>query len=398
MRAVRATAAVLGVGVWWAARTAFAAGPAPDPPPPAAVPRDGNVAFSYSRAAGVMGCSQQDEAAFRFLLAGVMRVEPFVPAGKSAPLTLVAKVTRERTGVVRATLEMRDASGASKGSTSVDDSTCDGVHTKLLVAIALLLQPQPPSPAVPSSERATPPEGAGAPPQRTAPVDPLAPPPATNGTAAPTATAPLGGTAPPGGTAAPAHAPVAAPEPVCSLPLLGYCLAVDIYAFAFSAGGALSLGYTADPGGGAWLNAEIRPIEEFSLGLEFRGLFPSRVVATGPADPSKPYSTPKEPDLSDATFMLVPCYRYSWLMGCAVGYFGAALAQTPLELIGWPVMGVGPRIGIDVPFAKRFFARVQGDVLFNLTNSSLQLTNVNLEWRQNVAVGYIGAGLGVTLR
>ena len=198
--------------------------------------------------------------------------------------------------------------------------------------------------------------------------------------------------------ALPARVGPGKPQPVCKVPLGGYCPPVDIYAVSFSLGGALSLGLTADPGPGAWVAAEIRPIERFSMGFELRGTFPSRVVAVEPADPTKPFGTPKEPDVSSLAVLFVPCFRYWRLMGCAVGHFGFDMGQSPTDLAGWPVLGAGPRIGIEIPFAERFFVRGHGDAIFQFTGSGFTLEDENLAWSQSLVSGYIGIGLGVTLR
>lgn len=405
---MRGTAAVLGAGMWLVARSALAGEPTPGAAPSRSLPTDGDVAFSYSRAADVKGCTQPDEADVRFLIEGVIHVTPFVPAGKPAPYTVLVHVTGPRAGVVRAKIELRDAAGVSKGTTSVEDRTCDDAHMKLAAAIALLLVPRPAAATPPSAGTASEEEGREAAKQEGS--TPAGAGSATDGArkegASQGTTVPAGTTAKVGARAGASATSAATPsgpggparQPVCKKLLAGYCLGVDIYSFAFALGGSMSLGFTADPGAGMWASAEVRPVEPFSIALDFRGMFPSRVVAAEPTDPTKPYDTPKEPDVSAATAMLVPCFRYWWLMGCGVVHFGFSMAQTPLELVGWPVVGAGPRAGIEIPFADRFFVRAQGEVLFNFTDSYVELVDVNLTWRQKPFAGFIGVGVGVALK
>lgn len=390
IRRVRGSVAALGVGVWLAAAAVLAAEPDRGAAAPVAGkgPRDGHVAFVYAREDGVTGCTQPDEAAMRFLVEGVMRVDPFVPAGDEAPVTLDVHVAR-RGAAVRATFALRDAAGAPMGSSYVEDATCDGAHLKLVASIALALIPatvvKPAAAAAATSAAAaetTAAEAAAT--KRTGESSP-------SGQAA---GAPGGGE--PAEAAGTRGMAAGHRATVCKSLLVGYCSPVDIYSVSLALGGVMSLNFTADPGAGAWLNAELRPVEAVSLGLEFRGLFPSRVVADIPVDPSKPSGSPKEPMISNLEAMLVPCFRYSWLMACGVLHFGFSIAQTPARLSGWPIAGAGPRLGIEIPFADRFFVRAQGDLLFNFTETGFVLLDQNLKWEQRIVSGFIGAGVGAT--
>src|SRR5689334_15536499 len=84
-------AAVLGPSVLLAASQARAD-----------LPTDGAVAFSYSRATEILGCSQTTEEEMRDLIRGVMHTDPFVASGEPAPFSLKVAVTQPKTGVVRA--------------------------------------------------------------------------------------------------------------------------------------------------------------------------------------------------------------------------------------------------------------------------------------------------------
>jgi len=156
----------------------------------------------------------------------------------------------------------------------------------------------------------------------------------------------------------------------------------------------MTMGFTADVGPGAYLGAEIRPFEAFSFELQLRGIFPARVVAADPIDPMEPYGTPKEPDFSSVTMLLMPCFRYSYFMGCGVAQFGFNVWQTPADIVLGPSIGAGPRIGVEIPFLERFAVRVWGDVIFQVPNTH-RLDDVNLQWTQSPVVGMLGAGLAV---
>ena len=240
--------------------------------------------------------------------------------------------------------------------------------------------------AVRTSEAAggNPPEGA-APPTREPPAAPQGK--AQASRPPPSITAP-------GRLSSPRLTPPPVRPQVCKLLIGGYCLPVDIYSFGFSAGALMTMGFTADVGPGAYLGAEIRPFEAFSFELQLRGVFPARVVAADPIDPTKPYETPKEPDFSGVTMLLVPCFRYSYFMGCGVAQFGFNVWQTPADIVLGPSIGAGPRIGVEIPFLERFAVRVWGDVIFQIPNTH-RLDDVNLQWTQSPVVGMLGAGLAV---
>lgn len=388
-------------------------------------PTDGRVAFTYVRAPEVKDCTLLDEAAVRDTIGAVMRVDPFAPAGAPAPVRLDVRVTQAPGGAVRGTFELVHSSGASMGVSQVEDRTCDGAHLKLIASIALLIQPAAAKGGGSAGERGAAGGGdvgrgaaggdagsatggganvggtgaktggagdsaAGAGQKAAGPTpeaNALSRPPgsAGGGAGAAGATPPRPG-APEGGSG------------VCKSRLIGYCAPVDIFSVSLALGGVMSLNYSADPGPGVWINAELRPIEMISIGAEVRGLFPSRVVADMPVDPTKPFGTPKEPDVSNLSGMLVPCFRYSWLMLCGVAHLGLTIAQTPGGRTSLPIMGLGPRLGLEIPFADRFFVRAQGDVLFNFTNNGLELYDENLRWAQNLVSGFLGVGLGVSFK
>lgn len=151
------------------------------------------------------------------------------------------------------------------------------------------------------------------------------------------------------------------------------------------AGGALSLGLTADPGGGAWLGGEVRVGEVFSAGMEARVLFPSRAV-------QEPSNEPFE--LTAVTFALVPCARWKVLLGCAFADIGMLIGGGVTVPSGIPVLatfGVGPRVAVHVPFAKRFGFRAFADLRFAPVPSRAIFASGG-RWESSVASGLIGVG------
>ena len=186
--------------------------------------------------------------------------------------------------------------------------------------------------------------------------------------------------------------------PVCKFFIGGYCVPVDIYSLGLSTGLIMTLGYTSDPGLGVFLGAELRPIEPFSFELQLRGILPARVVASEPIDPSRPYGTPKEPDFSSVAMLLVPCFRYSYFLGCVVGQFGFSVFNTPAGAAIGQSIGAGPRLGVEVPFLERFAVRVWGDAIFEIPPVTYTLEDVNLEWKQSLVAGFLGAGLVMSFK
>lgn len=199
-------------------------------------------------------------------------------------------------------------------------------------------------------------------------------------------------------SSSPAPALPPASLPVCKFFIGGYCVPVDIYSLGLSTGLIMTLGYTSDPGLGVFLGAELRPIEPFSFELQLRGILPSRVVTSEPFDPSQQYGTPKEPDFSNIAMLLVPCFRYSYFLGCAVGQFGFSVHNTPARAVIGQSIGVGPRLGVEIPFLERFAVRVWGDAIFELPPGTYVLQDENLQWTQSLVAGFLGAGLVVSFK
>ena len=153
------------------------------------------------------------------------------------------------------------------------------------------------------------------------------------------------------------------------------------------AGGLFSAGFTADPSGGFFVGGEVRAGEVFSGALEARVLFPSRVVAE---------PTGFEFGVTSVTAALVPCLRWEALLGCAVFDIGMLIADvSTAPFAGPPIvekLGLGPRLGVRLPFAKRFAFRAFADLRFAPIPSSYTTLDTGARWESGVVSGMFGAG------
>jgi len=161
---------------------------------------------------------------------------------------------------------------------------------------------------------------------------------------------------------------------------------------ALTAGGLLSAGFTADVGPGFWVGGEARwgapDGVGFSVGIEVRTLLPTQ---GGVRSNGKPM------DISLVTAGIAPCVRYRWGMGCAVVDAGVSIAGGPPPL-SFPqgsclaMLGVGPRLAIDLPIFGPLAARAFADLRF----SPLDTGYVNQgapTWRSPLVSGLFGVGV-----
>ncbi len=130
--------------------------------------------------------------------------------------------------------------------------------------------------------------------------------------------------------------------------------------YALSAGALITANLTSNVGPGAWVGGELRtgPI---AVGLELRATFPSRIEGTSSLDF----------DLSQYTALLTPCGRYSYFFGCLVAGGGTLFAYDSNLPQGTesgfkPLIQLGGRLGLEVPFGESMFAgRAWGEVLYS---------------------------------
>ena len=163
---------------------------------------------------------------------------------------------------------------------------------------------------------------------------------------------------------------------------------------------------TADVAPGFALRAEgVGKI--FSVGLELRFVLPGRTFARERVDPTMP-SFERDFDLSQYTALIVPCARWKYLVGCGVLQGGLFLIETGVESDFDAAVGVGPRLGFEVPFAERFAVFGFGEALFvpSLSNAAFIRPNPdypdlplgNVRWEQSVVSGFFGVGLSVNFK
>ena len=164
----------------------------------------------------------------------------------------------------------------------------------------------------------------------------------------------------------------------------------------------LTAGFTADVGPAFQVGAGLRH-DWFSLDLELRGVLPGRVVASEQLDPSTP-RTPRPFDLSQLSAQLVPCAHFAtYFAGC--GVVGAYTLITQDRTQGthfYPGWSIGPRLGVEVPFAKRFAVFGFAEALFAPLGASQEYAVVieqadspGIRWNLSIVSGFFGAGVSV---
>lgn len=161
------------------------------------------------------------------------------------------------------------------------------------------------------------------------------------------------------------------------------------FPYAVSVGAVLSIGYGLDVAPGVVIGAEWRPIEYLSVGVDLRGILPSKVEEFGTLEPKIPLKA------TMLSAQLAPCARWKILMGCAVLDAGAGYFDTE-PVTWWPRVALGPRVGVDVPFAERFSVRVMGDLLFPLVHNYFEKLEGGWTFEDPLVSGYVTAGLAVS--
>jgi hypothetical protein len=144
--------------------------------------------------------------------------------------------------------------------------------------------------------------------------------------------------------------------------------------------------------------------EIFSVAGEIRSVLPSRVLVTEQV-PGKPVGYPMEMDVRQHTVLVVPCARWRYLVGCAVGQIGFFRLQTAVAGTSPLAVALGPRVGFEVPFAQRFAVFGFAEALFSPYRANISYVlpppdapdapAANVRWVQPVGSGFFGAGLSV---
>ena len=227
-------------------------------------------------------------------------------------------------------------------------------------------------------------------PPKASPPDPVSSPPS------PTPPDPVPSQPPP---VAPAPTPPPPPPPLPK-PTPSMDLAVSL-----SAAVLMSAGFTADVAPGLQVSAGVRR-EWFSMDLEVRGFFPSRVYLRQPVDFTKP-TYPGEADVSQVTGLLVPCIHFAtYFTGCGVVQAGVMLGAVPSATVLRETFGFGPRFGFEYPFAETFAAFAFGEALFPPVIGGYDMVSPgsngepapNVVWHQSVISGFFGAGLSARFK
>lgn len=287
--------------------------------------------LSFAREVGAERCP--DESALRAEVAARLGADPFVAV---ADREVVARIDRQG-GRLHGLVELR-TSGRVQGSRdlAIDSEDCAELVRAMALALAIALDPEH------ADTSATPPPATPSP----APL-PVTPPPA--------APAPR-----------PTAAPSRPPEPPGPrvVPEVGASVAI-----------ATGLAPSTAIGFGAFVGVRRGA---FSLAAEGRRDLP----ATG--------------DGVRAALLagsLVPCARFRWMLGCAVGSVGRMEAEGRTEgRATWAAAGI--RVGAELPLDARWFVRAHADALATLRRIELRLDGASV-WTTPPLVGSAAVALGL---
>lgn len=163
-----------------------------------------------------------------------------------------------------------------------------------------------------------------------------------------------------------------------------------------SAYALMTAGLTANVGPGFGIGADVRG-EVFSIGVELRGVLPGITYAADPIDPSAPFGL-GDFDLSQLTGLVVPCGRYKYFVGCGVVQGGVFMFKSRIDQGILPVFSLGPRVGLEIPFAERFAVFGFGEALFAASQGTFGDPAINAKWTQSIVTGFFAAGLSVNFK
>ena len=317
-----------------------------------------------------------DEETFHHAVASFMDKgrDPF---DASAPVVLRVTFKKVRGGY-RGSVQKIPAAGEPWPEEDWTGPTCDGVfrETARLASLRVL---GPPKPAQPPPAPA---------PDPTPPPDPPKPPPD-----------PVPSQAPRVAPASFAQLHFTPPQPPPPPPPMDLTVTLST---AF----VLTAGFTADVGPAVQLGGGLR-YDWFSLDLELRGVFPGRVVASELLDPNVP-RPPRPFDLSQMSAQLVPCARFAtYFAGCGVvgAYVLVKQDRTQQGTYFNPGWSIGPRFGVEVPFAQRFAVFGFAEALFaplyayhEYADFPEQEDSPGIRWDQSIVSGFFGAGVSVKFK
>jgi hypothetical protein len=302
-----------------------------------------SVRLSYARSSGAEQCP--DESVLRESVSTRLGYDPF---DEKAPRLLTVVVRRSGDGLV-ARMELHDASGRVQGERDLHGSGTDCGELGTAMAIAVSLG-----------------------------IDPLS---ATG--------------APPGAAPAPSPAPEPPPVPVTSLPPQPPPVPREEpkppplprppVLVRLSAGSQVTWGISpAAPAIGATLDGGIR-----------RGLFSLDLEGAGDWAPT---TTPGSASSSLYMVSLAPCVHFGLGLGCALGGVGSLEATgvvTSPQTDHKALANLGLRLGVEVPFATRFYVQFHVDGLAILTHETFIVDEKNIWSTTPPLSAALGLALGV---
>jgi hypothetical protein len=333
-----------------------------------------SASLTYARGPGAEGCP--DEAAIRSSVSARLGYDPF-RAG--AERRISATITR--TGkVLRAEVELRDATGKVTGSRRISSTKNDCSELAAAMSLAMSIAIDPQSQTRPAPAPAPLPPPAPAPPPVENPTPELVPPapPELEPAPAPPSPARALDRAAPWSSPGPAlrHYPPESPP------------SSDSIQVRLSAGGVASLGTEPGLALGVIVHAGIR-WRAASIGLEGRADLPTS------ADADQGGRVTASLQLAS----LVPCGHWRVLVVCALGSVGALRGEgsgvdVPKEdttLFG----ALGVRGGVEIPVTGPLSARIYGDLNATLTPTSLELGGETV-WESPPVHGAVGLAAQVS--
>jgi hypothetical protein len=296
-----------------------------------------------------------DETALRGAVAARIGYDPFFP---TAPRTVIVTITPKGDRLV-ARVQLIDDDGHAQGARELASAQpdCQSLFDTVALTISIAIDPQALArPSPPPSTPAAPPPVDPVPPVPP-PVAPLVIPPASDD-ATPPVKDDSGRTAP------------TPPKLRIGVALRG------------------SLDLNPGPAGGASIYVGTA-WTRFSIGLEAQADFPSTATAT----PPNGASTVTAWLVAGA---LVPCLRFAPIELCAlavVGRFdGTANGVTSAQDKAAPYVGLGGRIGVELPVSNRFALVAQVDAVGNVYRTTLDIGEGTFAWEASPVAGVLGLG------
>jgi hypothetical protein len=321
------------------------------------------VRFVYVRGAGAETCP--DESAIKSSVAARLGYEPF---DDEAPKTIAVAVVRPK-GVFQAQIEVRDATGAVKGTRRLDSkgSDCGELAGAITLAIAIAVDPFGGG-------------SSGAP----LPLPPEEPKDASNATNAANDPTADGDASSIGATTTTTSSDVATSSASEDQgPLVD--AEEENRGLRLLAGGGVVSSYGFEPGVGvgAWVGLAFR-WPRVSLGLEGR--------ADVPGETTQPLGSVKSGVIVGT---ILPCLHRGIALACAEGVLGAI--RSTGDGVGGksqsnPFVALGARLGVEVPLGSSLVARFAVDGVATLLGAKLEYNGQEV-WKSHPFAGALSAGI-----